>query len=474
MGGLACLLPAITYNLTLPPDLTWAYQGADGGDLITAATTLGIPHPSGYPTYVLLGQLFSWLPFGEIAWRFNLFSAVSTIGACWCLYQSVVHLTQVRIAGVISAWLLAFTPLVWSQAIITEVYALNLFCVAWLLWLALKAPSDGKGLGFWLGLSFGLALGVHLTIVLLVPVLLGRLNNLTWKQWRWVLLGLGLGLLIFAYLPLRAGRGAITWGTPDTFSGFVALVSGQIYQGYVFALPAEQLVPRFLALLGYLTETGIISLTLFGLGIWQVWVSHEFGSITRADLGWAGVTISAYSLYALGYRTADSYVYLLPIFVLLSFGAGIGLAQLQRVQPVSIKIVSLILALAILWGAMQTAQRLSLRQDTVATQFWQAILSQAPADAVLLTYQDNHTFTLWYAHYALQQRPDVSIVDTGLVAFDWYVQDLRKDQAELAQAASLATQYAQNQPFVKPLCAVLSTDQQDKQWQLKCLDPITK
>ena len=72
-------MPGLVYLATLAPDITWAYQGTDGGDLITAAYTLGVPHPSGYPTYVLMGWLFSKLPVGTIAWRFNfLYSAKSS------------------------------------------------------------------------------------------------------------------------------------------------------------------------------------------------------------------------------------------------------------------------------------------------------------------------------------------------------------------------------------------------------------
>src|SRR5438046_1698489 len=56
-GALALYLP------TLAPDLTWRAGGADGGDLITAAAQLGIPHPTGYPTYTLLAALFLRLPW---------------------------------------------------------------------------------------------------------------------------------------------------------------------------------------------------------------------------------------------------------------------------------------------------------------------------------------------------------------------------------------------------------------------------
>ncbi|HID51919.1 MAG TPA: DUF2723 domain-containing protein, partial [Anaerolineae bacterium] len=78
MGGAVTGGTALAvYWLTLAPDLTAAHWGGDGGELITAAVTLGVPHPPGYPTYVLLGKLFGFLPVGSVAYRFNLFSAVA-------------------------------------------------------------------------------------------------------------------------------------------------------------------------------------------------------------------------------------------------------------------------------------------------------------------------------------------------------------------------------------------------------------
>src|SRR5215472_15371775 len=71
----------LVYLSTLAPGLTWANHGADGGDLITATATGGVAHPSGYPTYLILARLFLALPFGNLAWRANLLSAVCAAGA---------------------------------------------------------------------------------------------------------------------------------------------------------------------------------------------------------------------------------------------------------------------------------------------------------------------------------------------------------------------------------------------------------
>jgi len=66
--GAFALLPVILlviYLLTLAPAITWAHHGADGGDLVTAVARGSIPHPPGSPTYLLLGELFLRLPWGD-------------------------------------------------------------------------------------------------------------------------------------------------------------------------------------------------------------------------------------------------------------------------------------------------------------------------------------------------------------------------------------------------------------------------
>ena len=66
------LLPLIIYIYTLAPTITWRNDGADNGDFATAVAVEGVPHPPGYPTYLILGEAFKLLPFGDIAYRLNL------------------------------------------------------------------------------------------------------------------------------------------------------------------------------------------------------------------------------------------------------------------------------------------------------------------------------------------------------------------------------------------------------------------
>src|SRR5215218_2866378 len=49
----------------------------DSAEFQLAAPLLGVPHPTTYPLYVLLGKLATLvIPFGDLAWRVTLISSV--------------------------------------------------------------------------------------------------------------------------------------------------------------------------------------------------------------------------------------------------------------------------------------------------------------------------------------------------------------------------------------------------------------
>jgi prepilin signal peptidase PulO-like enzyme (type II secretory pathway) len=65
------ILSLALYVRTLAPSLLYG----DIAEFQTLSYTLGMTHPSGYPTQIIFGKLFTFLPFGDIAYRVNLMSA---------------------------------------------------------------------------------------------------------------------------------------------------------------------------------------------------------------------------------------------------------------------------------------------------------------------------------------------------------------------------------------------------------------
>ncbi len=110
----------------------------DGGDLLTAAATRGVPHPPGYPLYTMLGWLLSHIPAGTIVWRIGLLSSIPHALVVGLMYVIVLRLTRRRSAGVFASLLLIGNYLFFLYSVTPEVFALLDFFVIVLTYLALR------------------------------------------------------------------------------------------------------------------------------------------------------------------------------------------------------------------------------------------------------------------------------------------------------------------------------------------------
>ena len=391
---------SVAYALTLAPDITWANRGADGGDLITAAATGGVAHPPGYPTYLLLARLFQQIPIGTLAFRTNLLSTVcgllSALIVADLTRRGCTGTEKMRtLAGFLAGLGFGLSPLLWSQAVITEVYTLHTLFVTLTLWLMPLSPEVQlfrKGAkksdlfenpspvstrirktptSSWLdrlgGLLFGLALGNHLTVAFLLPpwMLAGLLSTgvkgagmqgsmgagehgmdrfsplhpralaplLEWRSLTRRIAWLAIGLSIYLTLLIRARSGSpVNWGYPATLADLWWVVSGQYYRWRAFALPVYHLWPRLL-------EWGGLLVAQFGLlGFVLALYGFFFGKPSSRRYRWiTGWVFVAFVFFAVGYNTHDAYVLLIPVFLVMSLWLGLGaaglLAALARWRP---------------------------------------------------------------------------------------------------------------------------------------------
>ena len=71
VGAFLFIASFALYLFTLAPTVTFW----DSGELIAASWQMGISHQPGYPLFAVMGRLFSSLPFGSVAYRYNILSA---------------------------------------------------------------------------------------------------------------------------------------------------------------------------------------------------------------------------------------------------------------------------------------------------------------------------------------------------------------------------------------------------------------
>jgi hypothetical protein len=429
------------YVATLAPDLTNANFGTDGGDLIAAARTLGVPHPTGYPTYTLLAWLFTHLPVGVLAYRVNLLSAVcaaAAIGVFFCTAQRELPTDRhPLLLPAITSWILAFSSLLWSQAVITEVYALLMLFGALLLWFLVRWRDERRDRYLWLAaLTLGLALGNHLTIVFWAPAAFVFLwpDRRHWLRTRTVLPAVALflaGLSIYAYLPLAARhRPPMNWGNPETWDGFLWVVTGQQYQQFAFGLRAEQVSGRLSAWAQLLGEQfGWWGLAIALVGAWAQWQrDRRFARLTLIWIFLAGI-------YAFFYDTSDSQMYLLPVMMLMALWWGEGVHYLlEAIRPLQLVWQRLALIVVVLLPLGSVAlhwQAVKPDDDGELRAYFSEVLDVVPPGSLILVRADRPTFALWYAVYAEGIRPDVQVVSGPMLAFIWYRDHIRHLYPEL-------------------------------------------
>ncbi|MCB0198482.1 MAG: DUF2723 domain-containing protein [Caldilineae bacterium] len=427
----------LVYLLTMPPGLTWAHESADGGDLIAAVVSGSVPHPSGYPTFVLFATPLARLPWQNPAWRVTLLSALAGAASAAFVAATVqTVLGRASMAAIVAGLMLAFSSVFWGQATVVEVYALHACLAAALLWCAVRSrQSVSPAWTAAAGLVFGLALGNHLTSLWLAPLFLVSLLTPT-RRGQAVAAGIGgllAGLCVYLALPLRAAANPLlNWGDASTWDGFWWLVSGQLYRSFVFAAPLQAMASRVAAASGLLLQSFFpwgVALAIVGLLSWP----REQRVVNIAMLVSAGLGL----VWALGYNTSDSYLSWLPAWPFVAVWLGIGFAALadwlrsatSRGRWLTALLAALLIAapLALNWQAND------LSADRDAEEFVAGVLDTVETDGVVVAAGDRATFGLWYGRYGAGQRPDVQPISRDL----WRLASYR-DALGAAQPALVA------------------------------------
>jgi hypothetical protein len=454
-------LAFLLYLLTLAPGLTWRNSASDGGDLLTAAFTWGIPHPTGYPTYLISLRGFSAvIPTGSAALHGNLFSAITASVAIGLLFMATVRILRslplssgmpdryVLISAGVSSISMAASRELWSQATVTEVYALNALFVSAILWITLglrdRQRDGGVGwrYGASIGLLFGVALGNHLTIAAVILPLLawgilgGGVRSLRIGHALPIMVAGALGLSVYAYAPIASSQApALNWGHPDSLQGFWWMVSGTVYQGYAFGVGGQELCDRLVTSADLLFAQFAFIGVLLGLaGLPIIWGHRRHLAVAHL------VAVALLIAYAVSYRTVDSFIYLIPVFMLFSIWMASGILRLlsnidviRRAVPALRSIRHRVIAGTFLLAAVVAVpgfsiatnfSQLDLSDDHEAADYSVAAFESMESESVVFTRTENSVFSLWYQSYVAEIEREVMPVSVPHIVFDWYWDDL--------------------------------------------------
>ena len=458
LGAALVILVGALYAGTLAPTVL-PYGTPDTLDspmLQAEVSVLGVGHPTGYPTYMMLTHLFTYLPIGDPAFRLNLASAVYGVAAVFVVYLVGLRLGRRAVAAAAGALAFGLSGTFWSQAVITEVYTLEALLLA-LVILVLLVWRDTRKDRYLLLCTFlvGLSLTHHLTSVLLlpaVPAFVFLTDRRVFSKAGPLLKGLGLfllGLLPFLYLPIRAMMHApLDEADPSTPWRFLLLVTG----GSFLAESSEKgrhCSPSALALADSSTKLELLGHHLLGqfplilmlvgmlAAVYLLFkdraVTILFGTLFFGCLAQAVVYVQ------LGIE--DFFVFLIPAFLVFGLCIAVGLGAVLRwaeslalgsaTRRATLIVLSVLMLAVPLVGVREAYATNDRSGDYGGRRSIEAVASNVKQGATVL----HHRSPLWYMVLVERRRRDLTLIYPFCTSWKRYTDVVWPNRISASKAA---------------------------------------
>jgi len=415
----------------------------DAAELTLALALAGIPHPTGYPLYVLGGHLFvRALHAANFSWvvAASLWSAAGAAVALGAFARCVQHVIAATLdehevwpplvgVGLVSPVIaLALNPVWIANASGAEVYSWSdatLFVAAAFMLGKLRSledaspPADRATVRTALrwGLLCGVCLTFHLTSAAAVVAMTTAIVAAHARLGRWrlshALIGLAAALLPLAsygWIAWRAAHpAAFQWPVEPTFASWWMHVSGAAYTHFLGGFSPSETERQ-------LIRVALLPFILPGIGLGAVFALRARSWALR----WGLLSLLAGSalqiLFVSFYSVPDASSYFLPS-LMASLLIG-GSALLSTSRRLSIAALSMGAVLVIGLGAWSftrvVADRKLLAQvDAGIRDAWKRV----PFDRGIVLWADDHYHRFVLLQVLEGQRPDLYVDDPDMLSW---------------------------------------------------------
>jgi hypothetical protein len=412
----------------------------DDGFFVIAAYFNSVTHPPGYPLFVMLSHLFTWLPFGSGAFRAHLASACFGALACVVIWYLTRCFIEDRIYAYIAALGLGLSRTFWSQAIIAEVYTLNVLLFLLLMVLVLQCVDAEKRKRVlyykWLAFIYGLALSNHWPLTLLsTPALL----VLAWPAREFLFRNFLksapffiLGLLPYAWLVWRSQvvPEYSFYGPIQSIYEFWFYVSRKLYLAADYSQTAGWM-DKWKFLLYAFRETafqfGPFGIVFAAIGFFCHWMSQPGRIVLSMTFAYLGSTVLLILLRNVDFdlfHQAAYQVYPLISYAVVAMWAALGAGFIierivQKKWGVRQDFITVSIAVLFIAATFITNIPYNFRKnDYMASDYARLILGTLEPDAVFYANADNIDGPVRYLHAVEGMRPDVTVFTGRYIYID--------------------------------------------------------
>jgi dolichyl-phosphate-mannose-protein mannosyltransferase len=440
---------SVLYFLTAARDIVVG----DTPELITAAVTLGVAHPPGYPLFSMLGHLFSLLPFGSIPFRVNLLAVTCDVLTVVVVFFTALRLTRSHFAAALAALILTVNPTFWSWSLVAEVFPLNNLLASILIYLLVAWREQPQRFGLLVAAFFlaGLALTNHQTIVLTAPAfcfILWQRRAALRRQPRFVPVCIAaflIGLLPYAYVPwASAHHPPYNWGNVSSLRDLASLITRRSYGSRhlvsVGAYTGGSPLARILALC---SSFGLLAAPLIMLGMVQVY-RHQRWYLWFSLIAFVCVGPLFVWMTNLNLATAPSALFVLQRFFLLShvvlapllaFGvlfimetiiASAATPRLAYVVLIAGAGLSAVVA-----TVLMNYSKIDQSHNYIARRFGEDVFATAEPGSIFLATGDAVLTPLFYLQTVENMGHHLTVVALPLLPATWYLHQLRERHPDL-------------------------------------------
>ncbi|MCL5958125.1 MAG: DUF2723 domain-containing protein [Chloroflexi bacterium] len=323
--GVLALVLAGVYVRTLLPGIGIS---GDTAELQFVGKVLGISHPTGYPSYLLLNHFFVQVfPVGTLAYKANLLSALFTIAAGLFLFHILIQLGCRKPVALVTSMAFGFTRTLWAESTVAEVYTLNILFVSAVVYFFLRWSKTRENRSFLFGCaSYAMSFGNHLTMITLLPAIAfmvwtaDRRVLIDRKRLAWIALFMSLGASQYLYVVWRFNDMQTAYLSEQVanIGQFVSYVTGGEFRHLMFSFSITQVISERIPMFGQLLlREYLVLLPLAGVGFYYL-RSKRVNSFLL--LAFVGTTA-----YAINYRIPDVATYFIPAYFVVAIYLGAGL-----------------------------------------------------------------------------------------------------------------------------------------------------
>jgi len=448
LAGLVALivyLPRIHRTLSL--------QG-DSAVFVSSSAMFGVPQPSGYPLYTLLGFLFTKLPFGEVAFRVHLFSAFCHAAAVSIVALTIFELTRSRLAAFSGALCLAFARAFFQGSLYAEVFPFNDLFTALILFLAIEfCASEDDAVRERrlprLAVAIGFASAHHQMIALTAPALVvlllmgGVLRVLDGPRLA-RLFGLFLAPMLVFYLTttVAASRDPLSsWGDVHDLKSLFALATRQDYGGILSPHLERPTIDRWdiveSQLLGVARHFGWLSVALAAAGAYFLYKRKSFAPLAALTMAFvaAGPFFAAVNRidpsteHGLAYSDRFATMSLVPIGIVVGCGIAFAIEQLPLMFPEPL--VRALFGLSFVVPLAMHASDVDQRDNRMGIALARDLLADAPDRSLVLLSGDHANGIALYLCGVEKRCGSRIVMSPGQMHLEWRVRQLKRRYPDL-------------------------------------------